>query len=478
MVTVVAQFISIGVQFISTIILARMLSPNEYGIIGMVAVMISFAGLFKDLGLSAASIQKGKLTHEQMSNLFWVNISVGALLSIIVACSAPFVAAFYGRPELVPLTWLLSVNFFLSSLGTQHGALMQRELEFEKKAYASISSSIVTLVVSIVLAMKGFSYWSLAWGTIAGAVSSSFLLFCFSSFRPSRWSGFKSIKSLLKFGANVTAFDFLNYFHRNTDTILIGKFWGAEVLGLYSRAYQLLMFPIVRLRAPIASVAFPVLSRLQDEPEAYRRYFRRIIYLLAVSSMPLMAFLFVVSEDFIRVAFGDEWMEAAPIFSILAVTAFIQPVSSIRGMILLTVGESKRYLHWGVINAIFVTIGFSIGVMWGAIGVAVAYAVVYYTLLYPSLVYIFGKTPLKIADFFSPVSMPSLFSVLAAIVCFLLSSVSEVFDGFDSWVRLIILALVFAILYLLPMLLLPLSRKDLLQIPALFKSLRRSKVRS
>jgi PST family polysaccharide transporter len=352
---------------------------------------------------------------------------------------------------------------------------MQRELQFEKRAYALIGSSITTLFVSIVLALKGLSYWALAWGSLAGSISSVIILFVCSSFRPGRWTGVENVKSLLRFGANVTAFDFINYFHRNTDSILIGKFWGSEVLGLYGRAYQILMFPLSRLRGPISSVAFPVLSKLVNEPENYCRYYRKIIYLLAVTSMPLMAFLFVSSEEFIETAFGANWLEAAPIFSFLAVTGFIQPVASLRGMVFLSTGQSKRYLYWGIINALFVTAAFMLGVVWGAVGVAVSYAAINYLLLLPSLSYAFRKSPLTLLDFFKPIAMPA-FSSLCAIACCMASR--EFFGWFSSteaWLRLLGMAVFYALIYMSILLIFPTSRRDVVRTSAIFREIKRGK---
>ncbi len=423
MVTFVSQGISIAIQLASTITLARLLSPDDYGIMAMVMAVTAFAGLFRDLGLSAAAIQKGTLTHAQMSNLFWLNTGMGLLLTLALAAASPLVAWFYGKPELVPLTLLLSTSFLIGSLGTQHGALMQRELQFGRRAITGIAGALAGLGVSVILALRGYGYWALAWGNIVGGVVTSLLLFALSPFRPGLWIRGAGVRGMLKFGANITAFDFVNYFHRNLDNILIGKFWGADALGLYSRAYALLMFPINNLRGPINAVGFPAMSRLQNQPDAFRDYYRKATTPLALVSMPFSAFLFVASKPVIVLALGVQWIGIVPIFAVLATVGFVQPVITLWGMVVLSRGMGRRYLQLGFFNAVCSIIGFVIGLHWGAIGVASGYAVVTYITAYPLLAWTFRGTSLRFKDFSTCIFRPFIASVIAVAGCKVLKPV-------------------------------------------------------
>ena len=186
---------------------------------------------------------------------------------------------------------------------------------------------------------------------------------------------------MLGFGANVTAFSFVNYFSRNLDSILIGRFLGSESLGYYSRAYQLLMFPITAIREPVTAVAFPAMSQLRNHPEEYRQYYRDLVMLLSYMTMPIVAFLFVCSDSVIELALGEKWLPAAPIFSILAITAFIQTPYTLVGIVQLSLGRGKRYLQLGILSTIVTSGGFCIGLKWGPIGIAMAYAVSTYILI-------------------------------------------------------------------------------------------------
>jgi PST family polysaccharide transporter len=405
---------TVGIQLVSNLILARLISPHDYGIVAMVVAITGFAGLFRDLGLSAAVVQKGTLTQAQVSTLFWINVATGLVLTGLLAAAAPLVGLMYGREEVVPLTRVLALTFVIGSLGTQHGAMLQREMRFGRKAVASIAGLVVILAVSVVLALRGHGYWALAWGTLAGNAVTTALLFVLSPFRPGWPSRHAGIRSMMKFGANVTAFDFVDYFHRNLDNILIGRYWGTEALGLYSRAYSLMMFPIANLRQPINAVAFPAMSRLREQPQAFRAYFRKMTLVVAFLAMPVTAYLAVASRPVVRLALGDQWDPVTPIFAILAITGFIQPVAGLRGLVLLSSGQGSRYLTWGVLNAMTVCTGFCCGIAWGATGVAISYAISNYVLLYPSMLLAFRGTVLKPGDFFVPICRPAFSSIVAA----------------------------------------------------------------
>lgn len=475
MINFITQGINLAIHMVSTVTLARLLSPDDYGVMAMVLSITAFAQLFRDLGLSAAAIQKGSLSEAQMSNLFWINVGMGTLLTASLAAASPLVARFYEKPELTQLTLLLSCTFIINSLGTQHGALMQRNFQFGRRAICGISGALTTLVTSIYMAWSGYGYWSLACGTIAGASVTTTLLFLLSPFRPGLWTRGAGIASMLKFGANVTAFDFINYFSRNLDNILIGRVWGAAPLGLYSRAYQLLMFPIYNLRAPITSVAFPALSSLQGQPERYRSYYVKTSHLLAFLSMPTVSFLAIASDSLVYLALGPKWAEVATLFSILALVSFIQPVSSLRGVVLLSLGLSHRYLVWGIASMVVVSTGFLIGVQWGPRGVAISYCVSVYTLLYPTLSYIFKGTPLRPLDFFRSIFRPATASIAAFTTMWM--TAKPALSQSHHLITFIVLGAGMALLYLLFYSLIPGGTKDLSEMLTLLREAALSRVK-
>lgn len=390
----------------------------------MVLAVTAFAGLFKDLGLSAATVQWAELNHSQLSTMFWINLGVGTILMLILAAAAPCLVWFYRRPDVFWVTVALSANMFLSSAGIQHGALLKRRLRFTALAIASTSSAVLGALVSILAAIAGLRCWALVLGSLSAAAGYSGALWMLSGWTPGLPARASGVQGMLRYGARLTGFDLVNYFARNLDSLLIGQAWGTEALGLYSRAYAILLFPISNLRGPLNAVAFPALSRLQGNRGLYRTYYRTVVSVLAFASMPLAALLFVTSADVICLLLGERWVGASPICRMLAVTAFIQPAASLRGLVLMSLGQAERYLHWGLWHALATVVSFGIGIWWGPLGIATAYGLVNYAILYPSLRYVFKGTPVKPADFFQATAKPAIASLVAGLVALLWHRVS------------------------------------------------------
>lgn len=354
-----------------TVVLARLLTPADYGLIGMVTVVVNFAAMFKDAGLSMATVQKEKISREQISTLFWINVLISVVLGLCVLVGSPLVASFYGKPELTAVTATLSVSFIISGLSIQHAALLQRHMRFGALAIVQITAQLLTVTVTIVLALYGWRYWALVGGSLTTAFSSVVLTLFFCPWMPGRMQKETGVRDMLKFGGHLTGFNFINYFSRNADNILIGRFIGAEALGLYTKAYQIVYLPLANVRNPVNAVAIPVLSSLKNEPERFRRYYGNIVFILAFVSMPLMAFCVMFPKELILLVFGPQWLSMTDIFRVLAIAGFIQPVTGTRGALLVACGKSKMYLLLGAITAVFMVTGFCIGIIWGVIGVAV-----------------------------------------------------------------------------------------------------------
>ncbi len=418
-VTMTSQGILYILQIVSVAILARLLTPEDYGLIAMVTAVTVFARLFKDLGLSAATIQKPGITIDQLSSMFWINVSMGLMMTLAVAALAPVAAWFYEEPELLGITRALALTFFIASLATQQGALLTRQMRFTALSAVQITGVLVSMTVSIAIALRGGGVWALVSGTLAASATGAVGMWVISDWRPGWFVKGSGVRELLGFGANVTGFGVANYFHRNLDNVLIGRVWGPGQLGLYTRAYALLMLPIANLRGPLNRVALPAMSRLQDQPQRYRSFFLHYVSILAFLSMPLVGFLYVCSEDVIQLILGSRWIGASEIFAILAFGGLIQPVASLRGLVLMSSGQGGRYLRWGVANAIATVIGFACGLPWGAKGVAAGYVVVNYLILHPSLIYVFRNTPLRPRDFYFSIARPLTATVVMSVALLL-----------------------------------------------------------
>lgn len=409
-VTLTSQGLMFVIQLASTMILARILKPQDYGMMAMVVAVTGLASVLSNLGLSTATIQRAEINHEQVSTLFWINAGVGALVTLVVASLSPVVAWFYQTPDLVWMMLALSCNFFINSLAVQHQALLNRQMKFYSLAKIQVLSTLIGIGVAIVAARHGFGYWALVLHSITIAATSVVGTWFASGWVPGLPKRNAGVKSMVKFGSDIVGFNIINYFARNLDNILIGRYHGSAVLGLYSKAYQLLMMPITNLRDPMTRVAMPALSRLQHDPEQYRKYYLKCIALLSFVSMPLVVFMFSCSDQFISLLLGVQWLGASELFKILAIAAFIQPLVGTGGMVLLSTGRGRRYFVLGAVNAVLVSLSFVLGLPWGAKGVATAYVVANYVLLVPTLFYSFKGTSIRIKDFIIAIYKPLLAS--------------------------------------------------------------------
>ena len=303
-VTLIAQVCKFVLQIGSTAILARLLTPQDYGLIGMTVAVTGFVSMFKDMGLSMATIQKAEINHRQISTLFWVNVGLSLATLLVTAAIAPAVALFYGEPKLTSITIVSAIGFIFGGLTVQHQALLNRQMRFTALAIIDITSMLVGTIVAIVLAWYGVGYWALVIMQLAIALSTTLGVWLVCHWRPSLPALDSGIGEMLTFGGNITGFSIINYFARNLDNVLIGRFWGAGELGLYSKAYQLLLLPINQINSPIAAVAIPALSRLVDSSERYTAAYVRIVEKVALLTIPIMLFMIGSSDWLVLLLLG------------------------------------------------------------------------------------------------------------------------------------------------------------------------------
>lgn len=416
-ITMVAQAVKFLLQMGVTVVLARLLTPEDFGLIAMVTAITGFVGMFKSMGLSMATVQKPDITHEQISTLFWINVMLSLGIMLLIAAIAPAIAWFYGDSRLTWITLALASVFIFSGLTIQHQALLTRQMRFGRLAAIEVISNVAGVVTGIVLAWYGAGYWALVLMHAAGAITTAIGVWSACRWCPGLPVRNSGVRGMLAFGGNLTGFNIINYFGRNLDNILIGRYWGALSLGLYSKAYNLLMLPIRQIIAPISAVAIPTLSRLQDEPERYRRYYCRAISLIAFITMPLVITLAALSDEIIRIVLGEQWADTAVIFKVLAFAAMVQPVVSTTGWVYVSLGQTNRMLRWGLIGVPLIILSFVIGLPWGALGVAVSYTVC--TVIFipvPCLLFAFRLSPVNIVDFAKVVWLPLTISLVIYVV--------------------------------------------------------------
>jgi len=413
-VTLTAQMIQIFLRTAGTMVLARLLTPADFGLIGMVAIVINFVAMFTDSGLSMATVQRDEINPAQISTLFWINVLISSILGLCVLAGSPLVAMFYGRPELTAITAVLSCSFIISGLSIQHTALLRRHMRFGTLAIIIIVSQVLYFVSTIMFAILGLSYWALVIGAMVSSVATVILTFLFCPWIPGRMKRGTGVRDMLMFGGNLTGFTFINFFSRNADKLLIGKYIGADALGFYDKAYQLFMLPISQIRGPITQVAMPVLSSLREQPERYIRYYRRLLDVLALLTIPISLYCLLEADFIIRLLLGPGWLDVIPLFQILAITGLVQPTMGTAGVVLLSLGHPGRLVMIATFTGTATILSFVIGVQFGTVGVATAYTAITYVLLFPRLFWYFHETPVSVRLFLSAHVSPALISILSA----------------------------------------------------------------
>lgn len=398
-VTVTAQAAKFVLTFAGAAILARLLSPKEFGLVGMVLGVAGLVGIFNELGLSTATVQRQDITQQQVSNLFWINVAVSGIVSLASCGLAPILASFYRDARVTWIMVALSFTFLLTGSTVQHRALLTRQMRFRAIAVIDVTSMFVGFTMACVLARMGFAYWALVAQQLTNALACLVLIWCTSKWRPS-WPRRRSgVRPLLSFGAHLTVADFLGRLSVNSDTILIGKFFGAVPLGLYTRASVLLARPLEQVFSPINAVMDPVLARLQSDPERYRRTFLRTFEALAMIVFPFAAICLALSRPLVLVILGPKWTGAIPLFSAFALVAITSPLSSVVSWIYQSQGRGQDQLRSHAAAGFVTVAAYVIGLIWGPLGLILSLAITSAAIRLPIVFYIAGRSgPVSTGD--------------------------------------------------------------------------------
>jgi O-antigen/teichoic acid export membrane protein len=419
------MIVSQGVKFFitmgSAVILARLLTPLDYGLIAMVAVVANFSYPFRNLGLSAATMQRAEINDQQVSTLFWINVALSVAAMLITAAIAPAIASFYGDSRLILITVAIAAGFIFGGLTVQHEALLKRQMRFAALVIIELTSILIGTATAIILAWRGAGYWALVFSQWATGATSAAGVWVACRWRPGLPARNSGVRSMLAFGRNLTGYNILNYLSRNIDNLLIGRYWGPQQLGFYARAYQLLLLPLDQIVGPIDGVAVTALSRLADNEERYRQAYLRMLEKLAMVTMPAMALMIATSDWIVLVILGPQWIETGQIFALLGIIGLLEPISSTMGWLLISQGRTHHIFQWGLIDAALSTASIVGGLRWGAVGVAASYAIVGLCIRKPLQFWFVTRSgPVRTSDFYRAI-IPSLVasaSVMAVLVSF------------------------------------------------------------
>lgn len=406
-VTVISQGLRFVIYTGSTVIMARLLSPADFGLVAMVTAVTGFLAVFKDAGLSIATVQRDVVTRDQVSTLFWVNTVVGVALAVACLVAAPFLAAFYREPKLLSITAALSVPFVLSGLAAQHQALLRRELRFKALAVVEIVGVTAGVVAGVSMALAGFGYWAAVGVPVATTLGETICLFVAMPWRPGLPKRGCGIRSMLRFGGLMSAVSALNYLFRNVDAVLIGRYWGAAPLGIYQKAYGLLMLPLSQVNAPMSGVAVAALSRVQNEPERMRRYFLGGYEIAASLIVPIICAMTIFADEVVIFMLGPQWSESVGIFRMLAPAALIGALLNPFGWLFISTGRPDRQFKLACVWTSLIIVAFALGLRSGARGVALGYSLMSCVLAFPVLWYAIQGTLVRVGDILGAIWRPA-----------------------------------------------------------------------
>jgi len=394
MVTGFAQVVQLVFTLASVMVLARLLTPADFGLVAMVATITGFLRIFSDAGLSTVTVQKDTITHAQVSNLFWTNVALGLAGTLILLLGAPVVAWFYREPRLSRVTMALAISFLLAGSTVQHQALMKRQMRFRTIAVIQVGSIVVGGLVGMAMAWAGYGYWSLVWMQLSTSIMAFILTWSVSRWWPQLPSRDSGTHSLLGFGANLTLSTFLWSLARGSDSLLIGRAYGSAALGLYTRGAALLYRPLEQSMAPLEAVVVPTFSRLQLDPERYRRTFFQVYDVIALASFLFSGILLSLAHPLTLVVLGSQWERATPIVAAFTLVALYTPTTSVAGWLLASQGRGRELLVMGSISSLVTFVVFALGLPFGPVGVATAYSASCFLVQLPLAYHIAGRSGL------------------------------------------------------------------------------------
>ena len=372
--TFVSQGVRFATQFGAQIVLAHWLLPAQFGLVAMAAPVLSLVQVFNDLGLSQATIQRDSISHDELSALFWINLGVSLALASAVALAAPLVATFYQQPALTPIVTVLGALLLLSGAASQQIALMNRHMRFGALAWIDIACAAAAAITGLSAAVAGLGSWSLVLMQAVNSATILALAWLLSDWTPSWPRRGTGVASLLRTGGHLTGYNILTYLEMNLSTILIGRLYGSTAVGLYDRAFRLVIVPWWQVTLPIERVAVSLLSRLARSPAAYASAHAQMHQALLLMTGPGLIWAAAQSADLVPLLLGRPWASAAPIFGWLALATVPGPFGAAAYWLFVSQGRAREQLHYGLVGAVALLASVLAGIHWGPLGVARAYA--------------------------------------------------------------------------------------------------------
>ncbi len=367
-----AQGVRVLLQIGSVMMLSRLLGPAEFGLVAMVMPLIGLVLLFNEFGLNHAVVQQREVTLAQLSALFWANLGISAVLALAVVATAPLLAWLYAEPRVAPIAASLSLLLLLGGMAAQPMALLSRQMRFGVLSVIDVAGSLAGVVVGVLAALAGLGAWALVAMLLGNAAACLVLAWSLAGWRPGPPRRERGVFALLRFGGSVTGANLVAHLAYNIDKVLVGLASGPVALGLYERAGRLTVQPMWQAILPVARVAVPLLSRLQDDPARYRAAYLRLLGAMLAATSPGIVCAIVLAEPVVVTLLGASWRDAAPILAAMAAGTLLAPLGISLGWLFISQGRPREQLLWGTASSLLVVAGYALGLPWGAVGVATA----------------------------------------------------------------------------------------------------------
>ncbi len=392
LVTALGQATQFVITLGSTVVLARMLLPGDFGLVAMVTTVLGFFRIFKEAGLSTATVQRQDITHAQVSNLFWINVAVGAAVTACVALSAPVIAWFFRDPRLIAVTLSLSATFLLTGATVQHMALLNRQMRFKAITSIQVVSLAAGVAIGIGMAWLNYGYWALVGSQVVTPLCTCILAWTASRWRPQSFVRRSGTRPMVRFGFDLTAGGFIWSMAQGVDALAIGRLYGPTEVGLYSRALALLARPLEQGLSPVEAVLLPTLSRLQAQPDRYRRSFLTVFESVVLAGSVAGGLLVALAHPLTLLVLGARWERASVIFAACALGAVFYPTVSVCTWLFASLGRGRDSLRSCFIGAAVTVCAYLAGLPFGAAGVAIAYSAASVSIILPVVFHIAGRS--------------------------------------------------------------------------------------
>jgi O-antigen/teichoic acid export membrane protein len=416
-----ARAVQTGLEVVAVMVLARLLTPEDFGLLAMVLPITLLASSLANLGLHGATLHSENLDHARLNAMFWLSVKLNGAIFGAMALSAPLLAWIYrdSRVTAIALLWAGAL-YCLSTSGLQE-ALLKRQMRFGAVLSIQTGSQALGVTVAIVAALFGAGYWSLVMRILSADMARGVANWLVAGWRPARGSPATSevrrdVRQMLSYGSGWTGYRVVSWLGQQADRVLVGSLAGPAVLGLYHNARRWAFFPTYQLSTALSDVAVSTFSRVREDPDRYRRYWRWGILPALAIPLPIIAYVFVDTHAVVMVLLGSQWLGSVPFLRLMCVAAFFTSIGQLSNWVYLSEGTTNRQFRWALVRTPVMLAGIAIGYRWGAIGIAAGFTAATCLLLYPTLAYCLRTSPLGTRDIVAAAWRPCVASIAAGAI--------------------------------------------------------------